>query len=101
MTHLPPRTEDALSFDEAEAAGLDGTLRTVGPTCDGDLNLIRTETIQYRPLQVVESGHVSLGENYKEEVLDVESSSIWCDTCGLLGSDDYERHGIAEDWEER
>ena len=27
---VPPKAENALTFDEAEAAGLDGTLRTVG-----------------------------------------------------------------------
>ena len=25
--------------------------------------------------------------------------SIWCSSCGLVGSDKYEAHGISEDWE--
>lgn len=69
--------------------------------CEGELTLVRTETLQYRPLHVLDGGHVTLHENYKTEVLDVESSDIWCETHGLLGSDDYEAHDIADDWEER
>jgi len=101
---VPPNAEDALSFDEAEAAGLDGTLRTVGVsrrTCFEELNLIRTETLQYRPLDVTDDGNITLPMNYKTDELDITESYITCDDHGRLGREDYEAHGIAEDWEER
>lgn len=34
MTYPPPDPADALTFDEVEAAGLDGTLRTLPPRLD-------------------------------------------------------------------
>lgn len=33
------------------------------------------------------------------ETLDSFESSIWCSECGLVGYDEYEAHGISEDWE--
>lgn len=33
------------------------------------------------------------------EVLDYYDSEIYCSACGLLGSDEYEAHGISENWE--
>jgi len=100
----PPKAEDALTFDEVEAAGLDGTLRDVGGsrrTCYEELQLIRTETLQYRPLEVTDEGNVTLPMNYKTDELDITESYITCDLHGRLGREDYEAHGIAEDWEER
>lgn len=33
-----------------------------------------------------------------EEVVDYLDSHIYCSVCGLLGYDEYEDHGISEDW---
>lgn len=68
--------------------------------CDGELSLVRTEINSYDHVEVTENGDITLGENYSEEVLDVLETSIWCDKCKKLGSDEYEAHGISEDWQE-
>lgn len=103
MTWAPPNPAHALTFDEIELAGLDGTLRDVGGsrrTCHADLSLMRLETVEYRPLEVTEHGNVTLPENYKADEIAIHESSIWCETHGRLGFDQYEAHGISDDWEE-
>ena len=30
---------------------------------------------------------------------EVREESLWCDECGQLGSDEYEDHGINDEWE--
>lgn len=70
-TFPPPRAEDALTFDEVEAAGLDGTLRFVGAadqTCEPGRHLG----------PVVPTGD--------HEIID-DGVAFWfrCETCGQTG----------------
>jgi hypothetical protein len=106
-----PHPDDAPSFDEVEAAGLDGTLRLTRSArwqspgrsdfkCGGVLSLVSTETVSRGPLLVTEYGDVRVQDEYDEEILDTEETSIWCSKCHRLGSDEYETHGISQEWQE-
>lgn len=71
-------------------------------TCFGRITLIRTEVNEYGPVEVTPDGNITLPEDpgYDTNVLDVLELSLWCDKCEKLGSDEYEAHGISEDWQE-
>ena len=69
--------------------------------CEGTLGLWKSEIILQRPVRATDEGHVEVLDGYKEELIDVLESSIWCSECGMLNTAAYERHGVSEDWEER
>ena len=69
-------------------------------TCTDEITLVRRETNGYGPAKITEHGDITLEENYREEVIDVHESSLYCATHGRLGIADYEAHGISEEWEE-
>jgi hypothetical protein len=68
--------------------------------CYGDLSLVRTMTTSIRPVEVTEYGDIRIPDHCKEEILDYEGSSVWCSECGMLGSDEYEDHGVSDCWQE-
>ena len=70
--------------------------------CDGDLSLVKTEVIDYSPVTLTPEGNVILPESMlrNEEVLDVLETSVWCEKHGRLSTEQFEAHGLSEEWQE-
>lgn len=66
---------------------------------------MKDHIMSYIELRTVEfDAHVDIDGNIvldtHPDVLDIHESSIYCNNCGReLGFDDYDDHGISEDWE--
>ena len=43
--------------------------------------------------------HGDIVPSGEADILDIHDNSIWCSTCGRLGSDEYEDHGISDCWQ--
>ena len=67
--------------------------------CDGQISVVQKVVEELFPCNVTEYGDIEVSVNYKAEIWDVEAVSAWCTACGKLGSEDYEKHNISEDWE--
>jgi len=70
------------------------------PECSGRIGLWKTEVILQHPCTVDEHGDIVVSDGYKEELIDTLESRVHCSECGLLGADEFEAHGVSDDWEE-
>lgn len=67
-------------------------------TNDPKHGLTYVEDITYETTcKVDDNGNLELVG--KGQPIEVQETSIWCDTCGRLGEDEYEDHGISDDWQ--
>lgn len=68
--------------------------------CTGTLGLWKREIILQRACEVDGYGNVTVTDGYKEELIDTLDSKVWCSNHGVLSVEQFEFHGISEDWEE-
>lgn len=67
--------------------------------CDGAITYVEDRTVEYGA-EVTEDGNIiCIRMPHGPDVLDVHDSSLWCSTCGRLGSDEFAAHGLVNDWE--
>lgn len=65
--------------------------------CNGEISYVEDRTVEFISV-VDENGNVKPLTSYPD-VLESHDSSLWCSECSRLGADEYEAHGISEDWE--
>jgi hypothetical protein len=63
-----------------------------------EITIIRKEDREY-PVTVDENGDIVVSE-LLGETIGITESSLYCSHCGHLSPDEYEDHGISDEWAE-
>lgn len=65
-------------------------------TCIGGLYVVRRATIN---IDVVLRNDGNLTQDGDIDIAGIDSEELHCTECGPLGVDEFEAHGVSEEWE--